>query len=83
MDPSRVLLTASEECFQSKHEKDKRMRSDLWTYFEEVLPVAYSEPFTRKITCTEKAPARKNEPILFSNIYTFTQRKNTPGLPNQ
>lgn len=61
--------------FLLKHEKDKQMCSNLWTYFQKVLSVAYSEPFTRKMTCTEKAPARKNEPILFNNIYTFTQRK--------
>lgn len=70
------LLTASEKWFSSnnvlKTNRWKCVCSNQWCCFGELLSVAYSKPFTRKITCTEKAPARRNELNVVIHTCTVT-----------
>lgn len=74
---SRVLLSASEE---RKACRETEQMSNQWSHFWR--SAAQVEPFTRKVTCTEeKHQQRENKhfvlPHVYSNIYTFTQKRKT------
>lgn len=68
-DPERSATARNvfvKETQKKKKKKNENLRSNQRFYLEEMLRPA--KPFTRKITCTEKAPARGN--VLF--IHTCT-----------